>query len=66
MQEQLTYQGFLTDEAITFFGDKRESELRDGCGAVGTFIMLSNGKTHMPSKGDVFMKDENSNISLIS
>jgi hypothetical protein len=66
MEKEFIYPGFLTSEAITFFGDKRKSEERDECAVVGTFIELENGKTRMPSKGDIFIKDENGNINLIN
>lgn len=66
MEKEFTYLGFLSTEAVTFFGDKRFSEERDGCATVGTFIELENGKTHMPSKGDIFAKDINGNIKLIN
>jgi hypothetical protein len=63
---EFVYPGYLNDESINFFGDKRISEKRDGCGAVGTFIKIPNGKTHMPSKGDIFIKDNLGNITLKS
>ena len=66
MEKEFIYPGFLTSEAITFFGDKRTSEDRHGCAVVGTFIELENGKTCMPSKGDIFTKDEYGNIKLIN
>ena len=62
--QEFTYLGFLTDEAVEFFGDKMKREERDGCAVVGTFIKLENGGTCMPSKGDVFVKDNLGNLKL--
>lgn len=58
IKASFTYLGYLSKEAIVFFGDKIKSEERDGCATVGTFIELGNGTTCMPAKGDVFTKDE--------
>jgi len=65
MEKEFIYPGFLTDEAIKFFGDKRKSEERDGCAVVGTFIELSDGSTRMPCKGDIFIKDVDGNLDVI-
>jgi hypothetical protein len=66
MEKEFVYPGFLSDEAVAFFGDKRKSEERDGCAVVGTFIELENGETCMPSKRDVFSKNKDGNIKLIN
>jgi hypothetical protein len=65
MTQEFTYLGFLTDEAVNFFAGKMIKEERDGCAVVGTFVKLENGKTCMPSKGDIFTKDDLGNIKQI-
>ena len=65
MTQEFTYLGFLTDEAVNFFEGKMIREERDGCAVVGAFIKLENGTTCMPSKGDVFIKDDLGNIKQI-
>lgn len=59
------YKGYFCNEAKEFFGDKIIEEERDGCGVVGFFFKLSDTKTHLLSKGDEFIKDENGEIILI-
>jgi hypothetical protein len=66
MEEEFVYEGWMGQEAQDFFKGNSKSEQRDGCGAVGTFIKLANGKTHLPSKGDIFTKDENGLITVKS
>lgn len=39
MEKEFIYLGYLSKEAVDFFGDKRISEQRDGCATVGTFII---------------------------
>jgi len=58
------YKGYMSDEAIAFFGDKMKMEEREGIAVIGFFITLSDGKTHMPYKGDIFIKDDNGEIIL--
>jgi hypothetical protein len=60
--KEFTYPGYFCSEAEEFFGDKVIREERDGCAVVGHFIKLMNGRTHLPDKGDVFMKDENGDL----
>ena len=62
--EELIYPGFMSKEASDFFGNNLIREDRDGCGAVGHFVKLENGRTVMPNKGDMFVKDEHDNIKL--
>lgn len=54
---QLTYPGYMSQEAQSFFEGYLLTEQRDGCAATGFFVRLANGSTVMPSKGDVFIKD---------
>jgi hypothetical protein len=61
---EFKFEGYLTDEAINFFGEKLKREKRDGCDVVGTFITMADGKTHMPYKNEIFVKDKSGNISL--
>ena len=61
---EFKYKGYFCDEAEKFFGDKVTREEREGCGVVGHFVKLANGKTSLPSKGDVFTKNEKGEISL--
>tara|TARA_R110000851_G_scaffold30681_1_gene83628 strand:- start:254 stop:460 length:207 start_codon:yes stop_codon:yes gene_type:complete len=63
--KEFEYQGYMCQEAQTFFEGKLTKEERDGCAVVGSFVELSNGKTHLPSKSDKFKKCENGSISLI-
>lgn len=56
--EEFIYPGYMSTEAQEFFKGHYTEEQRDGCGAVGTFLKLSDGKTRMPSKGDVFIRDK--------
>jgi hypothetical protein len=57
-KEQFTYQGYMSQEAEDFFNGHMKSEERDGCAVVGHFIQLPNGKTHLPSRGDIFEKED--------
>ncbi len=63
MHQELIYPGYMSKEAQDFLKGHYEEEERDGLGVVGVFIKTHDGKTIMPSKGDVFIKDE-SGISL--
>lgn len=72
--EEFVYKGYFWSEAEEFFNDNVVSDFlndnviseeRDGCNVVGHFIKLSNNNTHLPSKGDIFVKDNNGRISLI-
>lgn len=65
MNKELTYPGYMSKESIEFFGNKLTREERDGCAVVGHFVQLEDGKTVMPSKGDVFTKNEEGKIKLI-
>lgn len=60
MKEQyFIYSGFWDVDAEAFFKGHYIMEERNGGTAVGTFIILSNGTTMLPMKGDRFIKDEN-------
>ena len=56
--DEFTYPGYMSTEAQEFFKGHYVEEQRDGCGAVGTFLKLSDGKTKMPSKGDIFIRNK--------
>ena len=62
-ETEFTYQGFMSSEAQEFFKGNVIEEQRDGCAVVGSFIKLANGKTTLPSKGDVFIKHLNGTIT---
>jgi hypothetical protein len=63
--QTFTYPGFMSKEAQEFFSDKAFREAHPNVeGASGTFIKLSTGETHLPSKGETFVKDKNGEISL--
>jgi hypothetical protein len=66
MKEEFVYEGWMGGEAQKFFEGNRITEERDGCATVGSFIRLSNGKTHLPSKGDKFTKHEDGSITVES
>lgn len=63
---QFIYEGWMSKEAQEFFKSNSEEEERDGCATVGTFIKLASGKTHLPSKGEVFTKHEDGTITVKS
>lgn len=63
--KKLIYLGYMSSEAHDFFGDNLIKEERDGCAVVGFFIKLDNGKTVMPSKGDIFIKTDENKIKLL-
>lgn len=63
--KKLIYPGYMSKKCSEFFGDSLINEERDGCGVVGYFIKLENGNTIMPSKGDIFFKDENGKLKLV-
>lgn len=65
MNVEFTYLGHMSQEAEEFFKDNIIREERDGCAVVGSFIILENGKTILPSKGDKFTKNEQGKIKLI-
>ena len=58
MIEEFEYKGFMSTEAQKFFEGNIIREERDGCSTVGSFIQLASGKTHLPSKGDIFIKKD--------
>jgi hypothetical protein len=62
--KEFKYKGYWCSEAEEFFKGFVTREERDGCGVVGHFINLSNGKTCLPNKGDVFIKEECLTIRL--
>lgn len=64
--EEFKYKGYMCDDAENFFEGKVISEQRDGCAVVGHFVKLGNGNTHLPSKGEIFKKDQNGDISVTS
>lgn len=63
---EYVYEGFMSQEAQEFFKGNIEREERDGCSTVGSFITLSNGKIHLPSKGDIFVKREDGTLTVKS
>jgi hypothetical protein len=64
--KELKYKGYMDDVAHEFFKDRAIYEQRDGMAVIGYFIILKDGRTHLPSKGDVFTKDENGDITVIT
>ena len=64
--DEFIYKGYFCDEAEEFFKGNVIKEERDGVAVVGHFIVLANGNTHLPSKGDKFIKDSSGEISVIS
>ena len=66
MKEEFVYEGWMGREAQKFFEGSRITEERDGCATVGSFIRLSNGKMHLPSKGDKFTKHVDGSITVES
>lgn len=60
------YAGWMSQEAQLFFDGHTITEDRDGIPTIGTFIKLASGKTHLPSKGDVFTKHENNTLTVKS
>jgi hypothetical protein len=62
--ETFKYKGFMCSEAQNFFKGNVIEEERDGCAVVGSFIKLSEGGTHLPSKGDKFKKLKDGTIVL--
>lgn len=63
--KKLIYPGYMSQECKNFFGDDLVSEEREGCAVVGHFVKLKDNTTRMPSKGDVFIKDNDSKIELL-
>jgi len=63
--KEFQYKGYFCNEAQEFFKDNVIEEERDGCAVVGHFVKLENGKTHLPSKGDKFIKNEEGKINLV-
>jgi hypothetical protein len=63
---EFIYEGWMSQEAQRFFDGHTIIEERDGVATVGTFIKLASGKTHLPSKGDVFTKHENNTLTVKS
>lgn len=66
IKEQFIYEGYMSKEAEKFFGKNLVTEQREGIAVMGFFIKLSNGQTHMPSKGDIFKKYDNDSIGVES
>jgi hypothetical protein len=66
MEVEYMYEGWMGQEAQEFFKGNIEREERDGCATVGSFIALANGKTHLPSKGDIFTKHEDGSLTVKS
>ncbi len=56
----------MNQKAQEFFKGKLNVEQRDGVAVVGSFVLLANGSTHLPSKGDIFRKYENGGIYVSS
>lgn len=63
---EFEYKGYMCSAAQEFFKGNIIEEERDGCAVVGSFIKLSNGKTHLPSKGDKFTKNEDGSLTVSS
>ena len=63
-KNNFTYKGYMCKDAQEFFKNFIIEEERQGCAVVGNFIKLKTGNTHLPSKGDKFIKDDNG-ISLV-
>lgn len=53
--EEFEYEGYMSKKAQEFFKGKLNKEKRDGIDVVGSFVVLENGNTHLPSKGDIFL-----------
>ena len=64
MENVLIYQGYMSNDAQTFFGNNVIYEERDGCAVVGAFIKLADGTTKLASKGDAFVKTLDGRIRL--
>jgi hypothetical protein len=64
--EKFIYEGYMSQEAQDFFKDNIKTEQRDGVAVIGSFVKLANGDTHLPNKGDVFIKHENGVITVSS
>lgn len=64
--EEFEYEGYMSQKAQEFFKGKLNEEQRDGIAVVGSFVVLENGNTHLPSKGDIFRKYENGSICVSS
>ena len=62
--KEFKYEGFMNSEAQEFFKGKIIEEQRDGLAVIGHFIQLVNGKTYLPSKGDIFTKYDDGTISV--
>lgn len=65
-QTEFVYEGWMSKEAQLFFDGHIIEEERDGVAAVGTFIKLASGKTHLPSKGDIFIKHKDNTLTVKS
>lgn len=65
-QTEFIYEGWMSQEAQLFFDGHTINEEREGVATVGTFIKLASGKTHLPSKGDIFTKHENKTLTVKS
>jgi hypothetical protein len=63
--KQFKYLGYMSKEAEEFFEDNLIREERAGCAVVGHFIKLENGQTVMPSKNQIFIKNEEGKIVLL-
>lgn len=66
MKNVYVYEGFMSQEAQEFFKGNIKREEREGCATVGSFITLENGKIHLPSKGDIFIKREDGTLTVKS
>ena len=64
--EEFEYKGYMSKEAELFFGCKLLVEERDGCAVVGHFVEMADGRIHMPSKNDVFTKNDDGSITVSS
>lgn len=60
------YPGYMNSDAVKFFDGNIIEEQRDGVAVIGHFIKLSDGSTHLPSKGDKFIKHNDGSLSVES
>jgi hypothetical protein len=60
------YEGHMTDTVKEMLGDKLVMEQREGIGAVGMFVKLPSGDTHLLSRGDEIRKFSNGVVTVKS
>jgi len=57
MNNQFTYQGYMSNDAQEFFKDYLIQEQRQGIAVVGFWVKTADGNTIMLQKGLTFIKD---------